>query len=56
MLENKDYGRGFYCTEEIELAKEWSCSKGIDGDATNMNWISRIKVLNLIFSNHSKYS
>lgn len=24
---NNDYGRGFYCTEHIELAKEWSCSK-----------------------------
>lgn len=20
-----DYGRGFYCTESIELAKEWAC-------------------------------
>ena len=23
--ETNDYGRGFYCTENIELAKEWSC-------------------------------
>ena len=23
-----DYGRGFYCTEHIELAKEWACSSG----------------------------
>ena len=21
-----DYGRGFYCTEHIELAKEWACA------------------------------
>ena len=21
-----DYGLGFYCTENIELAKEWACS------------------------------
>ena len=28
-----DYGRGFYCTEHIELAKEWSCSEGTDGYA-----------------------
>ena len=20
-----DYGQGFYCTESIELAKEWAC-------------------------------
>ena len=26
-----DYGRGFYCTEHIELAKEWSCNEGVDG-------------------------
>lgn len=26
-----DYGRGFYCTEHIELAKEWACSENVDG-------------------------
>jgi hypothetical protein len=26
-----DYGRGFYCTENPELAKEWACTEGIDG-------------------------
>lgn len=26
-----DYGRGFYCTENIELAREWACTKGVDG-------------------------
>lgn len=26
-----DFGRGFYCTEEMELAKEWACKKGTDG-------------------------
>ena len=26
-----DYGKGFYCTEHIELAKEWACSENIDG-------------------------
>lgn len=28
-----DYGRGFYCTEHLELAKEWACSEGVDGYA-----------------------
>ena len=28
-----DYGRAFYCTEHIELAKEWACNEGIDGYA-----------------------
>ena len=28
-----DYGLGFYCTEYIELAKEWACSAELDGYA-----------------------
>lgn len=28
---NNDYGRGFYCTQHPELAKEWACQQGIDG-------------------------
>lgn len=28
-----DYGRGFYCTENLELAKEWACSSNTDGYA-----------------------
>ena len=28
-----DYGRGFYCTKNLELAKEWACSDAIDGYA-----------------------
>ncbi len=28
-----DYGRGFYCTEHLELAKEWACTLGVDGYA-----------------------
>lgn len=28
-----DYGRGFYCTEHIELAKEWACTEDTDGYA-----------------------
>lgn len=28
-----DYGRGFYCTEHIELAKEWACTEGVNGYA-----------------------
>lgn len=30
---NNDYGQGFYCTESIELAKEWGCSEEKDGFA-----------------------
>ena len=30
-----DYGRGFYCTEHIELAKEWACASGTKGYANH---------------------
>ncbi len=26
-----DYGRGFYCTDDIELSKEWACKRDSDG-------------------------
>ena len=26
---NNDYGQGFYCTREIELAREWACTECI---------------------------
>ena len=28
-----DYGRGFYCTENLDLAKEWACTESADGYA-----------------------
>lgn len=31
--ENNDYGRGFYCTRNRELAKEWACAGLDDGYA-----------------------
>lgn len=30
---HNDYGLGFYCTENLELAKEWACPDGRDGFA-----------------------
>jgi hypothetical protein len=43
-----DYGRGFYCTEHIELAKEWACSENIDGYANKYEIdTSNLKILNL---------
>lgn len=37
---NNDYGLGFYCTENLELAKEWACSTDTDGFANEyvLNW------------------
>lgn len=43
-----DYGQGFYCTEHIELAKEWSCNEGVDGFANKYELdTSDLKILNL---------
>lgn len=43
-----DYGKGFYCTENIELAKEWACAKQKNGYANIYDLdLSELKVLNL---------
>ena len=45
---NNDYGRGFYCTEHIDLAKEWACASNIDGYANHYKLDrSGLSVLNL---------
>ena len=43
-----DYGKGFYCTESLELAKEWACNSDSDG-FTNEYLLETedLKVLNL---------
>ena len=46
---SNDYGQGFYCTENIEMAREWAC-KGKEPPAfVNIYEVdlSRLKVLNL---------
>lgn len=43
-----DYGRGFYCTKHLDLAKEWACNDGIDGFANKYELdMSGSKILNL---------
>ena len=49
-----DYGRGFYCTEHAELAKEWACSSDSDGYANHYQLdMAGLTVLNL---NASEYN
>ena len=51
---HNDYGRGFYCTEHVELAKEWACSSDSDGYANHYQLdLTNLSVLNL---NDSKYN
>ena len=49
-----DNGLGFYCTQDIELAKEWGCDNGLDEFANcyNLN-TENLKILNL---NDKKYT
>ena len=43
-----DYGKGFYCTENLELAKEWACTEGVDGYANQYEIeADNLRILNL---------
>lgn len=43
-----DYGRGFYCTENEELAKEWACAKNTNGYVNRYVLdMSDLRILNL---------
>jgi hypothetical protein len=43
-----DYGRGFYCTQELELAMEWACAKGENGYANKYEFdMTGLSVLEL---------
>lgn len=51
---NNDYGLGFYCTESIELAKEWACSTETDGYANQYTLeLDGLSVLSLIGGQYS---
>ena len=51
---NNDNGRGFYCTEHIDLAKEWACASNTDGYANHYQLDrSGLKVLNLNSSDYN---
>ena len=46
--EYNDYGRGFYCTEHLELAKEWACTLNTDGYANKYEIdFENLKILRL---------
>lgn len=49
-----DYGSGFYCTENLELAKEWAC-KNREGGFVNQYEISLYK-LNILDLTKEEYS
>ncbi|MBO4507868.1 MAG: DUF3990 domain-containing protein [Spirochaetaceae bacterium] len=49
-----DYGYGFYCTENIELAKEWACSEEEGGFANE--YTLNMKGLSVLNLSESKYT
>ena len=43
-----DYGKGFYCTEHLELAKEWACTENSNGYANKYELnLDGLSILNL---------
>lgn len=47
-MRTNDYGRGFYCTENLELAKEWACAKQKNGYANIYELdMASLNILNL---------
>lgn len=51
---NNDYGQGFYCTEDMELAKEWAAKHNIKCYVNEYDLnISKLKVLNLLSDNYN---
>lgn len=49
-----DYGQGFYCTENLELAKEWACSQDSDGYANQ--YILNLESLKVLYLNGPQYN
>lgn len=51
---NNDYGRGFYCTEDIEMAKEWAVRKGAQGFANCYEFNAEgLRIINLQSEDYS---
>lgn len=51
---NNDYGQGFYCTREIELAREWACTESMSAYVNKYELdMQGLKVLDL---SKEKYS
>ena len=49
---HNDYGQGFYCTKDVELANEWACS-GISGGFTNAYELDSDHLSTLILDEHN---
>ena len=51
---HNDYGQGFYCTESLDLAKEWACSGDADGFTNRYELdMADLKLLDLLSPHYS---
>ena len=51
---NNDFGRGFYCTDDIEKAKEWACKNNKSGIANIYELdIEKLRILDLTKDNYN---
>ena len=49
-----DYGLGLYCTEHLELAKEWACKQNTDGFVNHYELnTDGLKILDLTDGKHT---
>lgn len=54
---HNDYGQGFYCTESLDLAREWACSRDADGFANRYELdMADLKVLDQPLDNGLNHS
>ena len=49
-----DYGQGFYCTENIELAKEWACP--VKNDGYSNKYIMHFEGMNVMHLTKGKFN
>lgn len=49
-----DYGQGFYCTENIELAKEWACP--VKNDGYSNKYIMHLDGMNVMHLTKGKFN
>ncbi|MCD8363396.1 MAG: DUF3990 domain-containing protein [Lachnospiraceae bacterium] len=51
---HNDYGKGFYCTLDEEMAREWACKKNTDGFVNSYDFnIEGLQILNLMDGRHT---
>ena len=51
---HNDYGIGFYCTEDLQLAKEWACTLTDDGYASR--YTLNTEGMNILHLNSEDYT